>query len=136
MSKLGGNRSWQQRSWRDPVNAKLTEMFLNDDADTDCPPRHPSVGYHTDYDCLRNDLAWMNATPAEAGLEPDLSALLPAGSNAEWLYTDTAGTNVKCPSRDLRVGCGGSGESQNYTETEPIGILVHEVRVSTVAPDR
>ena len=136
MSKLGGNRRWQQRSWRDPVNAKLTEMFLNDDADTDCPPRHPSVGYHTDYDCLRNDLAWMNATPAEAGLEPDLSALLPAGSNAEWLYTDTAGTNVKCPSRDLRVGCGGSGESQNYTETEPIGILVHEVRVSTVAPDR
>ena len=136
MTKLGSNRNWQQQSWRGPVNAKLTEMHSNDDADTDCPPRHPSVRYHTDYDCLRNDLAWMNATPAEAGLQPDLSALLPAGSNAEWLYTDTAGPNVRCPPRDLRVRCGGSGESQNYTETEPIGILVHEVRVSTVTPDR
>jgi len=135
MLRVGSSRTWRQSQWRGPVNAALDAMFRADDLDLDCPPRHPSVGYHTDYDCLRNDLAWMNATPAEAGLQPNLRALLPAGSNAEWLYTAAAGSDVVCPARDLRIGCAGGAESNNYTESEPIGIVVHEVRVSTVTPD-
>jgi len=41
-----------------------------------------------------------------------------------------------CPSRDLRFYCtGGRIGSNSYTESEPIGIVVHEVRVATRSPN-
>ncbi len=54
----------------------------------------------------------------------------------EWLYSAAAGENVRCPARDLRVKCGRRGTGVNYTESEPIGVVVHEMRVSTVTPSR
>ena len=134
MTKLSTIRRWQQPQWLGPVNAALTNMY-NLTRDGTCT-RVEGSRSHADYDCLSQDLSWASLSAAEAGLETDLSALSQVTQTAEWLYTAAAGPNVRCPPRDLRVGCTGGAESQNYTETEPIGIVVHEVRVSTVAPDR
>lgn len=132
MNKLGA-RGWQQSQWRTPVDNTLAEMLAASDGTC---TRTPGDWAHQDHECLLADLTAANMSPADAGLLPDLSGLLPAGGNDEWLYSDAAGPYVICPARDLRVGCAGSAESLNYTETEPIGIVVHEVRVSTVTPDR
>ena len=82
-------------------------------------------------------------TAEEAGLVPAMTALLPHPAGAydshgkltdEWLYTADAGAQYRCPSTDLRVRCGDSSRVGNYTETEPVGIWVHEVRVATRTP--
>lgn len=53
---------------------------------------------------------------------------------ANWLYSEHARGLTGCPFRiDLRVDCSGEGLGGNYTETTPIGIIVHEVRTQTVA---
>ncbi|MXV90680.1 MAG: hypothetical protein F4004_08390 [Acidimicrobiia bacterium] len=133
MTKFGGKRTWANALTRALIDNALMDMESAKDGVCRRRPGHSS---HSDYECLIEDLARIGVTtPAEAGLLPDLRGLLPAGSSEEWLYTDAAGSTVTCPPRDLRVHCGGTGESLNYTETEPIGILVHEMRVSTVAPD-
>ncbi len=133
MSKFGPRR-WHNTSARTSIDNALADMFAN--ANGTCT-RTPGSRSHRDYECLIEDLARANQSPAEAGLASDLSGLLPAGGNDEWLYTAAAGPYVICPPRDMRVRCSGTstGESSNYTETEPIGIVVHEVRVSTVTPD-
>lgn len=123
------------RSWLPPGSWALVDSVLMDmyrARDGNCP--NPLIYRHTDHDCLRDSLTILGLTPEEAGLEPDLSGLLPKGSSDEWPYTDAAGPNI-CPPRDMRLYCSGSA-SWNYTESEPIGIVVHEVRVSTVTPDR
>ena len=131
MSKFG-SRSWYQAAYRTAVDNTLADMLAASDSVCTRTPGHWS---HQDIECLAQDLSNANLTPADAGLKSDLSGLLPAGSSAEWLYTDAAGPYVLCLARDLRVSCAGGRESSNYTESEPIGILVHEVRVSTVTPD-
>ena len=94
-----------------------------------------------DYDCIMEHLGLMGMTPAQIGLVHDpilrtFTGLLPRGPHQdnEWLYSAAAGENYRCPPLDVRVACGSSGGAVNYTETEPIGIQVHEVRVSTVMP--
>ena len=126
----------RSRSWRRPIqvtliNNALSTMYAN--RDNSCI-RTPGIRSYADHDCLEHDLNTLRLTPADAGLLPDLDGLIPVGTD-EWLYTAAAGPYVRCPPRDMRVHCAGGGESSNYTETEPIGILVHEVRVSTVMPD-
>ena len=54
----------------------------------------------------------------------------------EWLYTARSTNLTGCTPIDLRISCDpGRGTGANYTVTEPIGIRVHEIRVSTVMPD-
>ena len=57
----------------------------------------------------------------------------------EWLYTDQADPTFRCPSANLRIpGCGGKDDRVtvgHYTTTEPIGIEVHEIRVTARTPD-
>ena len=56
-------------------------------------------------------------------------------NDRDWLFTEDATPTTACSPIDSRVVCG-SGETGNYTETEPVGVLVHEVQVRTVMPSR
>ena len=76
-------------------------------------------------------------SPADFGLTDDLRSLLPFPANVEELYRTPLVKNASCDPRDLRVRCSVDPVvGVNYTESDPIGILVHEVRVSTVMPSR
>ena len=139
-----------KRSWVwGPGLQRFDQALMNASAiDGDCPMDAGNQWRSTDLDCLSDDLISMgyvdgvgNLDPAAAGLQPDLRGTLPLPpgtyeERAEFLFTAAAGPDVACPPRDIRVTCGGVSASRNYTETEPIGILVHEVRVSTVTPER
>ena len=81
----------------------------------------------------------VNLQAEEAGLESSLTALLahaPGTFFDEWLYTVEADAQHRCPQTDLRVNCGGTDLVGNYTETEPVGIVVHEMRVATRVPNK
>ena len=82
-------------------------------------------------------LASWGATPEDVGLADDLSGVLPLhGLNNDTRYSGTE-SRFSCGGTDIRVYCtsGGSGTIANYTETDPIGIAVHEVRVATRTPN-
>ena len=82
-------------------------------------------------------LASWGATPEEVGLADDLSGVLPLhGLNSDTRYSGTE-SRFSCGGTDIRVYCtrGSSGSVANYTETDPIGVAVHEVRVATRAPN-
>ena len=93
-----------------------------------------------DKDCIRRDLAHTGImAPSEVGLMDDLSTVLPHPPDDAVLFNEDHAATAACLTWDFRVSCtGGSIGSYgtgNYTETEQIGILVHEVRVSTVMPN-
>ena len=141
---FGGGRRWLNPRHQIAV----VEEFLQNDVspgDGNCPFRKLQQDFDRgrDYDCIMDHLDLMDVTPQEIGLEHDpdgrtFTGLIPRlpYQDREWLYSAAAGENVRCPARDLRVGCGGHGTGVNYTESEPIGIIVHEMRVSTVTPSR
>ena len=147
MRKHVSARRWLTESRRDTVNTFLDRLAPMDGL---CPYTDGTNSERiSDKDCMLEDLTEMGfASPREAGLMDDLSGLLPGPDDSgqlpgvdgmtarEWLYSEEAGENVRCDPRDLRVTCQGSSDSVNYTETKPIGILVHELRVSTVTPSR
>ena len=74
------------------------------------------------------------AAPSEVGLRDDLSGVLPRPPTAAALFNEDLAATAGCFPLDFRVECVNSYGTGNYTETEPIGIVVHEVRVSTVTP--
>ena len=80
-------------------------------------------------------LAAANLTPADVGLNDTLTAVLPAsGLVGDSLFSGVA-TERACGGRDLRVRCITTTTSTgNYTETRPIGIAVHELRIATLQP--
>lgn len=86
---------------------------------------------------LQQELNTMGRTAADIGVSdltsPPVTALPPPISTPDWMYSEAAGTEANCPAVDLRIYCQDTA-SGNYTETEPIGIIVHEMRVSTVTP--
>ena len=83
---------------------------------------------------MSQQLTGVGRVPADIGLSDDLTtALPPPYLTPDWIYGDAA--LVNCPSIDLRVYCN-SDSSGNYTESEPVGVMVHELRVSTVTPTR
>ena len=86
---------------------------------------------------LRNALTNLRLGATDVGVNATLTdALPPENPDDEWLYTSEAGDSFRCPAADVRIYCGGTiGDFGNYTETTPIGILVHEVRVATRAPN-
>ena len=80
-----------------------------------------------------HDVVGMEAGPPPRLRDPDLLDDMPVGE--DWLYSEHARGLTGCPfSIDLRVDCSGGGVGGNYTETAPVGIIVHEVRTQTVAP--
>ena len=135
-----GTKHWLQSHHIQTFNDYLMNDFNAGDGDCDSGGRFFAQG--RDYDCVMAHLSLMGMTPAQIGLVHDqlnrtFTGLLPLTlqQDNEWLYSAAAGENYRCPARDVRVLCGASGEAVNYTETEPVGIVVHEVRVSTVMPD-
>ena len=84
---------------------------------------------------MDQEITDLGRTPADLGLLPDLTGLLSLPPDpANWAYSDPGTYRTECPTIDLRFSCGGGTSTANYTETEYIGIQVHEIRVRTVAP--
>jgi len=86
---------------------------------------------------LRDPLRATRWDAADIGLTDDLTdyrpLLLSSTVRSDSPYTLDG---PACPSRDLRFYCtGGRIGSNSYTESEPIGIVVHEVRVATRSPN-
>lgn len=82
-----------------------------------------------------SDLDWV-----DIGLERignTVSALPRNGTADDWTFRDTATPQATCPAADLRIRCYlRPGERVGYTETPPVGVMVHEARVVTRAPSR
>lgn len=72
------------------------------------------------------------STPQEAGINAAMDALIPR--TAQDTLFSTLSLQARCPPVDVRVKCIRTRSSGNYVETEPVGIEVHEMRVSTVKP--
>ncbi|MDE0654206.1 MAG: hypothetical protein OXI26_11195 [bacterium] len=86
-------------------------------------------------DTVAAQLTAAGLTPADVGLNATLTAVLPAGGLTGDSRFSGVATERSCGGRDLRIRCGvtniGTG---NYTETRPIGVAVHEVRLATRQP--
>ena len=131
------------RQWRWSTQVTLINNFLQNRVvagDGDCTSGTQNF---RDYDCIKQYLSDRGLRPDEVGLEDDpvnevFVGLLPRlpHQDDEWLYTAAAGEHYACPPRDVRASCGSLGGAINYTESEPIGVLVHEVQVHTVTPTR
>ena len=85
---------------------------------------------------------WGADTPArlermagELGLRNDLTAVLPRENlRSDGRYAGSE-SRFSCGGTDVRILCRtGSGTFGNYTETHPVGVMVHDVRVATRAP--
>ncbi len=83
-------------------------------------------------------LATWEATPEDVGLADDLSGVRPLEdrNHRDTRYSESE-TRFSCGGTDIRVYCAtGGGETiGHYTETDPIGVAVHEVRVVTRTPN-
>lgn len=55
-------------------------------------------------------------------------------SDPNWVYREEVMPVSMCPTVDLRVYCLSSRPALDYSETPPIGVIVHETRVVTRAP--
>ena len=88
-------------------------------------------------DALAAQLAAANATPDVIGLNSTLTAVLPTtgfDADFETMFSGVR-TERACGGSDVRIRCDSSTVGfGNYTESHPIGIAVHEVRVATRAP--
>ncbi len=90
-----------------------------------------------------NNRSWLEAQLSARGLTLEDAGLEDAGSfitlrdheeDPDWLYSEDAGGLTGCPDPiDLRVHCGGGGGAGNYTETPPVGVVVHEIQTRTRA---
>lgn len=83
---------------------------------------------------LLGQLNWRGLTLEDAGLEDagGFITLRAPDVDTDWLYSETAGGLTGCPNPiDLRVHCGSSGGAGNYTETPPVGVVVHEIQTRT-----
>ncbi len=89
-------------------------------------------------DKLKSDLQTLGLTPADLGLKDDYTNVLSRPPDEEnWPYSNAATRNTQCPDPiDVRFLCVTQTTMANYTETEYIGIQVHEIRVRTVTPSR
>ena len=110
-------RRWLNRRGLTPADIGLLPTLLGP---LDLPPANPAD--------------WP-FPPPPAGVNLENWSQTSAGETAlnEWMYTEFAPLTTCVPS-DIRITCGGGYDVGNYTETEPIGIQVHEMRVNTVVP--
>lgn len=79
---------------------------------------------------LLDRIASWGLVPADFGIDPAATALLPVGTNAELYEAPVAGYG-RCPPLDLRVVCVNVRGTANYSETEPVGVQVFESRIVT-----
>lgn len=84
---------------------------------------------------LLSQISGAGLTPQAIGINDTLTALLPIprGGDPDTLFSTRASVS-RCPPVDIRVRCTYPSGTGNYVTTEPIGVRVHEMRVSTVPP--
>ncbi|MCY4664578.1 MAG: hypothetical protein OXC00_07935, partial [Acidimicrobiaceae bacterium] len=84
---------------------------------------------------LQGRLRAIGLTLGEVGLEEADGVIrlrAPDDPATDWLYSEAAAGLTGCPwAIDLRVRCGGGSGGGNFTRSEPIGIVVHEIRTVT-----
>lgn len=139
MSKWNTSRNWRINHDQTDVPARVNkwlseltqDMSVPCDSDLDHNDRH---WFHRG--CILKMIATASgvaisevspANLASFGLNEDLTGLLPIPPASDEFYQIPR----PCPTQDLRVQCGSPDDAVNYTETEPIGIVVHEARVVT-----
>ena len=84
-------------------------------------------------DAIRRLMRDEGLQPEHLGLNDDLNGYLPLPMDVD---QDTGYTLAGLSCRDLRFTCHlGGGGSNHYTESDPVGIVVHEVRVATRTPN-
>ena len=123
-------RQWGARKWyRGYEYGDRLDEFLRTPANLDRLTRHLNTLR------LTFDMVGMQDGPPPALRPPDTPAGDRFAAADDWLYSEAAEGLTGCPFPiDLRVDCGGSSNAGNYTETTPVGIIVHEVRVETRPP--
>ena len=85
---------------------------------------------------LLRQLNWRGLTLEDAGLEDagEFIRLRAPDGDTDLLYSEAASGFTGCPVPiDLRVDCPGSRGGGNYTETPPVGVVVHEIQTRTRA---
>lgn len=91
------------------------------------------IGLKPDASEARLDLHGDDPRKCNANMNPHQLARCPRDHEA--LFTQLHAATSSCSSIDIRILCS-SGDVGNVTRTDPVGVIVHEVRVSTVAPSR
>ena len=100
-------------------------------------------------DKTRELVTQQGLTPQQVGIEDSYSGVLglastcgtgdpawdppncPALGDGPSLFDEEHAPVSSCPNIDQRVRCS-SSDSYNYTETEPVGVIVHEIQTRTV----
>ncbi|WP_419553059.1 hypothetical protein [Candidatus Poriferisodalis sp.] len=128
----GAWRMHQYERRRNDTSGLLT--YLNDTADgqmrrqkllddlADINSRYPTLNRTVE------DLGLRFADATQEAVVIPVSA-----TDLDWMYDASIASTAACPPVDLRFWCVTS-EAGNYTETEPIGIMVHEARVVSRPP--
>ena len=83
----------------------------------------------------RGVLGSIGVQPARVGLD-DVGSVLsvrPLETDRELLFTEDWAGRSACDAIDIRVSCLTGYTVAHVTETEPVGVIVHEVRTRTVA---
>ena len=139
--KVTGAGSWatlqflDNRGWLDTGTLDAIESYLDQYRD------HPRVrSAHAVFSTAGVDPADLGMDGLPLAIPPPKRVPRPPDAEQyavddEWLYTAATGEQHRCPTLDVRVGCGAEALSGVYGETEPIGILVHEMRVATRLPN-
>lgn len=152
MASTGGSREWGLTSSRVPSDSRFSSygdalnQFLGTPEGRDRLTRmldSLTVKGHLDRmessgDAMFDYTGILDAVGMQDGSPPRLRDPNPHDENIggfdDWLYSEHARGLTSCPFPiDLRVICSGLGVRGNYTETAPVGIIVHEVRTQTVA---
>ena len=131
------------RNWRNPFTLGST---INEALESDAFAQE-----------TKRRLDALGLTAADVGLETDLSGRIVGvlgldsrcGEDRDFwgtrafcrqlddqlaLFSEQYAATASCESIDLRVNCGRTSLNFNYTETEAVGVMVHEVRTNTVMP--
>ena len=147
--KLTAAGAWRMsqsriRSWRSAyqLGSTINEALESDAIEQETERRLGELGLTADDVGLETDasdrLVGVRGIDPRCGEDRDFAGTLaycrPLGDQFDLFNEDNAAT-ASCSPLDLRVLCS-SGENYNYTETEAVGVMVHEVRVNTVMPSR
>ena len=114
---------WRPRSWKS--QSQLTQL-------------RTALSGSAKQDQARQELAKTGPPQlkaADVGLADNFSSYRPLEGDREVLFTAALAGTAACGATDLRVACS-SGTVAHVTETEPVGVIVHEIRTQTVAVPR
>ena len=125
--KLTGAAAWIIEQWQGSPRFAILDPKARDLEDHLEDPDNRAA--------LQELLDELRLDAEDVGLYDSLEKLLPRSHLSSDVIYASPEEQFACPVRDLRIDCGSSTDAGNYTETEPIGIMVHELRVVTRTPN-